>query len=387
MRWSRLIGDVENAGIKTAVIVFFWGIGVAICLAIALWLLSGCCTTGLPLPWCPDDATPEPRPTFPPLATATPTRTPTRTPTSAPSDCTSGSVLLRFSGIPSMTDANKDTLNKQCLGGLSFNGSQVATIIHRYCQPTWPVGEWWPAWSLETAWTGGGEARIWPCPGWGRIPGASMSIRVEWEPGRIDATCVETGERQTLRRSAPVYQFDTACEGARCRISGYEPWESVASMTVDGDICAGGPAPTPPSSGLGTDTGELRVRISGLSDALPDSCIVWSLDQDATRGVWWRARSECDGELRCQLKGVRDSGSCEECWCETGRCTSPLATDGVYTVRWSPGSVHVTYPNGGTQEVLVPWPLVPTQLRVAPPWSATRPGADCPSGVSVEVLP
>lgn len=130
-----------------------------------------------------------------PIDTSTPvptwTRTPKPLPTAQPTQ-NAYSIRVRVSGIPEMTDQNKDQLNKQVLFCLK-NGNDMILIVHRYYQPDWPVGEWWSTWRLEYLRNGENLQEV-PHKLCGRITGATMTFSIDWSHIEdIVATCEESG--------------------------------------------------------------------------------------------------------------------------------------------------------------------------------------------------
>lgn len=311
--------------------------------------------------------------------TRTPTRTPvaTATPTRTPSDgCESGSVVLRFSGIPEMTDSTKDQINKQCLGGLSGPG-QLAVLVHRYYQPGWSeeclsdCGPWWPVWRLECPTSINPDQWVGSWGLCGDLHSPFASFRFDWTARVMTVTCIETGESETVTRpdGEPDYRLSAVCSGDSCRIPGvYEPRDSVATVTADGPVC--GTAP-------GGDWTQ-RLQVSGISGQLPDSCALFCY-QAPDGGVWARVRRETGWADGWQIKGRNG-----DVWVEVPTYgTTGRPTDGVWIVALAGYDLSITSPLGDTRTATLDYRPQPSDLRTDPPWGVYS-GGDCP-GVTVEV--
>lgn len=107
-----------------------------------------------------------------------------------------GTATVRAYNIPEMDASNKDAINKQILFSLqSENGNYFIGLYHRYLQPDWPRGDWWPVWRLEAGYAGHPEEwSIWDA----HNLGDEATFKIEWDHGDVVVTNVNTGDIQRL---------------------------------------------------------------------------------------------------------------------------------------------------------------------------------------------
>ncbi len=169
-------------------------------------------------PTKPPDKTPEkptPKPTMGPVKPKPTIPQPTPSgpkPTPEPTPPETIKVCVR--DIPKMTEENKDKINKQLLF-CAYAGDQAVGIYHRYLQPDWPVGPWWPTWRIEV-WSEGHQVGEWDIQRSHNLPEKNATFLVDYS-GAIEVTCIETGDVQTLdwkfpHGKTPVIGEDQDCE-------------------------------------------------------------------------------------------------------------------------------------------------------------------------------
>ena len=117
-----------------------------------------------------------------------------------PGDCRKGNAVIKVSNIPIMTDANKDDLNKTLLFAIqSEDGSNMLAVFHRYLQPDWPHGEWWPTWRIEAGACNCVEE--WHVFDSDPLPGTQATFEIVWNGNKVSVRHSGTGDTQTLTTS------------------------------------------------------------------------------------------------------------------------------------------------------------------------------------------
>lgn len=112
-------------------------------------------------------------------------------------NCTHGGAIVQVNNIPIMTEANKDTLNKTLLFALaSEDGSNFVAVYHRYLQPDWPDGAWWPTWRIEAGHCNCVEE--WHIFQSQPLPGGSAQFEIAWDGGTVRVRHTGTGDEQVL---------------------------------------------------------------------------------------------------------------------------------------------------------------------------------------------
>lgn len=158
--------------------------------------------------------TPQVKPTMPPLKTPGVKPTPEPTPEKSMKVC--------VSGIPKMTEENKDQINKQLLF-CCYAGDQAVGIYHRYLQPDWPVGKWWPTWRIEV-WSAGKQVGEWDVQKSHDLPAENAEFLIDYS-GSIEVTCLTTGDSQQLDWKMPAGKTLQLGEDEYCGAWG---WHSKA---------------------------------------------------------------------------------------------------------------------------------------------------------------
>ncbi len=118
-------------------------------------------------------------------------------PTPPPQPCRKGHAIVEVTDIPVMTEGNRNSLNKTLLFCLHDEANtNFIGIFHRYLQPDYPEGPWWPTWRLE----GGLDDCIWEFNIWDTkdLDGSSATFRIEWEGSYVSVKHLGTGEVETL---------------------------------------------------------------------------------------------------------------------------------------------------------------------------------------------
>ncbi|MBN1552356.1 hypothetical protein JW979_12860 [bacterium] len=162
------------------------------------------------------------------------------TPTPTPEGpCQKGRAVVHVTNIPIMTDGNKDSLNKSLLFCLhDDNDINFMGVYHRYLQPEWPYGNWWPTWRLEAGAEGCWEEfDIWTTKD---LFGTSAIFQIDWDSNWVTVTHLGTGDSQTLHLSN-VPAYNQLGEDAEC---GRWGWHSDANATLLDWECFRGGDPT-----------------------------------------------------------------------------------------------------------------------------------------------
>jgi len=112
-------------------------------------------------------------------------------------DCRKGVAFVKLENIPIMTEANKDEINKSMFFNFeSKDGSCMIAIFHRYLQPGYPYGEWWPTWRVEA-----GKCpcvKEWHIFDSDPLPGTTAVFRIQWEENMVKVKHMGTGDVQIL---------------------------------------------------------------------------------------------------------------------------------------------------------------------------------------------
>ena len=200
------------------------------CLLIALFLtlagyLAGCDdddnVTG-------DDPTPTPG-----LPTVTPTPYIPDTP------CARGYAVVEISNIPEMTDANKDDINKLQLFCLRDNNNVCFVgVFHRFVQPDWPTGPWFPAWRVEAG--ADGCIEEWHIYDANPLEESTAKFRIEWDHNYVAVTHVETGNKQYINMHS-VAGFQMVGTPGECTHFGNPNTNSVTLLQY---VCQGEGGPS-----------------------------------------------------------------------------------------------------------------------------------------------
>lgn len=319
-----------------------------------------------------------PSPTPTPAATTVPTPTPG-------GPCRDGYAEVRCWNIPEMTDANKDQLNKTLLFCLQdpdhFN---FIGVFHRYLQPTWPNGEWWPTWRLEAGSDGCVEEwNIWESD---PLEEDEATFLITWTVHSVTVTHTGTGDSQALylRNGLSVNQLgeQAACSNWGWRSQALAEFVSPYQCDEHGPptLCPTPPplpTPTPSMGAFGFVSGSAVIEVSGIYTAGDQPQILFCLSAaDYDSGVLLRiADNSRNGQIRGQwCLGQR--------WADSGYY-GPTLTDGEYLVSWEPGYVSVVTPAGDLIDTDVPWDHAPRWLDVAPPWGGHRLGEPSTCEVTV----
>jgi hypothetical protein len=150
------------------------------------------------------------------------------TPTPTPEfPCRRGYAIVRVRGIPQMTDETKDEYNKQLLFCIrDEENTNFVGVYHRYLQPSWPYGEWWPTWRIEA----GADGCVEEFNTWDSmdLPGSEATFRVEWTDHSVTVTHLGTGESQTLH-TRNTFGLSFVGEDDVCEAWG---WPSFARATM-----------------------------------------------------------------------------------------------------------------------------------------------------------
>lgn len=317
------------------------------------------------------------------------------TPTAAPDlPCRRGHAVVRSRDIPLMHDGNKDDLNKTLLFCLrDEQDSNFVGVYHRYLQPAYPNGPWWPTWRVEAGADGCVEEwNIWESMD---LPGDEATFRIEWSEHSVTVTHEGTEDSQTLHLRNTL-ALDYLAEDDGCSSWG---WTSEATAELlESDCVSDGlptvcptatPAPTatPSVGAFGFVSGAAELLITGLERlptyAQPQILFMLSsgdIDEtggrDPLSGVGLRiADNSHNGQIRGQW--------CLGCdWADSGYY-GPTLTDGTYRVEWDVGWVTVTTPAGDVIETGVPWTHAPRYLDVGEPWGGHRLGEPAQCQVTV----
>ncbi len=151
--------------------------------------------------------------------------------------CRNGSMIVDVTGIPSMDDGNKNSLNKTCFFCLrdETDISYIA-VYHRYIQPDWPYGPWWVAWRFEAGAAGcEKEWNIWSSH---PLPGNSASFLVQWNNRNVSVTHLGTGDSQNLYVDN-ILGIDFMYEDSECSSWGWSSAASSRSRDYDCDEVGG----------------------------------------------------------------------------------------------------------------------------------------------------
>jgi hypothetical protein len=119
--------------------------------------------------------------------------------------------------IPEMDDSNKDSLNKQILFSLQSDSGYYIGIYHRYLQPDWPRGDWWPVWRIECG-RSGHQAAEWNIQQAHDLSD-DVTFEIEWDHGRISVTA--NGNTQTINNSESMVLSDV-CDSSESSRYGFE---------------------------------------------------------------------------------------------------------------------------------------------------------------------
>lgn len=129
--------------------------------------------------------TPPVKPTAPPLEPI---------PTPLPGGGSDYSVSVV--GIPVMTDSNKDEINKQHLFCLQSGADRIG-VFHRYLQPAWPHGEWWPVYRVEY-YRGCDQIAEVPLNDMEPMPGTSGTFLIDIESDGVMVTLGDNSEALSI---------------------------------------------------------------------------------------------------------------------------------------------------------------------------------------------
>jgi len=155
------------------------------------------------------------------------------TPTPQPEfPCQRGMAIVSVWNIPAMMDWTKDDYNKQLLFCLRDDENKAFVgVYHRYLQPSWPTGPWWPTWRIEAgADRCTEEWNIWQSSD---LPWDTATFQIEWGPKYVTVKMLETGEEQTLHLRNTL-ALSLLGEDEVCGSWG---WESPARAELDEIHC------------------------------------------------------------------------------------------------------------------------------------------------------
>lgn len=141
--------------------------------------------------------------------------------------CRVGEALVRITNIPIMSDGTKDAYNKQILFCLQDEDRiNFAGVYHRYVQPNWPYGNWWPAWRMESGDYGCWEEwNIWEA---GDLYGSTAEFHIVWNYNSISITHTGTGDTQILP-AHNIPAFNMMSQSSDCQNWG---WDSPAQAEL-----------------------------------------------------------------------------------------------------------------------------------------------------------
>lgn len=143
--------------------------------------------------------------------------------------CTRGQAVVRVTNIPQMTDANKDEINKLQLFCLKDNGNVTFVgVFHRYVQPDWPDGPWFPAWRLEAG--SHGCVEEWHIFDAHPLEGDSATFKVEWDHNHVAVTHQGTGHKQHLNMDS-VAGFQMVGRPGDCQAFGNPNFNAVETIS------------------------------------------------------------------------------------------------------------------------------------------------------------
>ncbi|GEM_PF-4450256 len=160
---------------------------------------------GLFMAGCDDDD-----PTGPKTPTVTPTPIGTATPTPLPPGT---SMRVRVTNIPVMSDENKDSVNKQALFCIKSGGHEMG-VYHRYMQPGWPDGPWWPCYKLEY-FINGDQVEEVEKADWEELPDGTATFVIDFSnPSLITVHCEENDSVESITENHPMeFQLSRDCMG------------------------------------------------------------------------------------------------------------------------------------------------------------------------------
>lgn len=148
-----------------------------------------------------------------PTGPKTPTVTPTSVPSPTPTPLAGGMMRVRVEGIPEMSNENKDSINKQALFCLQ-SGRDELGIYHRYMQPNWPDGNWWPCYKLEY-FRNGDQVEDVDKPDWEELPDGKATFLIDFtHPTLIVVHCEENDTSESISESHPAeFHLSENCMG------------------------------------------------------------------------------------------------------------------------------------------------------------------------------
>ncbi len=304
-------------------------------------------------------------------ATPTPSVTPRPSPT--PGGCPRGSAIVRVSDIPIMTGQNKDEYNKDLLFCLrDEDNSNFVGVFHRYLQPDWPHGDWWPTWRIEAGCSG--MVDEWHVFQSHDLAGDSAEFSISWDGAHVEVMHLGTGDTQALELRCSL-RIDRLGEDAECSQWG---WDSPADARLMAWDCGGSPPDGPWVSGSATfDVTGAEQRPEGDQEKGAILSLLgpggqWALVRHRSRkaydaddapllpGGWW------------QLKGTSGNDAPAQCWSEINYWQSSPADDGIWNVSWGIDDgdswLTVTDPSGDAQTIAFSYAMA---------WADARAG-ECP---------
>lgn len=165
-------------------------------------------------------------------AETTPTAVPnTPTPFVPNSHCARGTAIVQLNNIPEMNDSNKDELNKLQLFCLRDKENDVFVgVFHRYVQPDWPSGPWFPAWRIEAG--ADGCIEEWHIYDANPLESSSAQFKIEWDHNYVAVTHLENGNKQYINMHSSA-GFNMVGTPGECTHFGNPGTNSVDLLTFE----------------------------------------------------------------------------------------------------------------------------------------------------------
>lgn len=141
--------------------------------------------------------------------------------------CRRGYAVVELTNIPIMNEGTMDSLNKQLFFCMhDKNDVNFIGVYHRYLQPDYPYGPWWPTWRLEAGADGCVEEwNIWSSHD---LDGTTATFLIEWSRNSVSVTHLGTNDRQTLHTENDI-GLELLEEDSRCANWG---WSSSARVRL-----------------------------------------------------------------------------------------------------------------------------------------------------------
>lgn len=136
---------------------------------------------------------------------------------------TRGYAIVTISGIPEMTESNKDQLNKRIMGCVrNDENSWFIGIFHRYLDADLasydpPAGyesaTFWPTWRIEAGRSG--HIVEWHIFDSSPLLESTAQFKIEWDAGSITVTNLDTGDEQIVSAGSGL-NIDKVCNSSEC---------------------------------------------------------------------------------------------------------------------------------------------------------------------------